>query len=161
MGDKAGYRDDGSRIRRPDNARNTPPRAVAIRYGGRSALRRARLDRRTGEAKFELALIAERVAHLGGESEVTEPMLSIVRHSARLELLLALAHAEVVRSGVLDAKGELSGAVDAFLSIGKELREALKVIGLERRAKQVPSLADYLAGRDHAEGKQQTGEALT
>jgi len=163
MSRKVGYRMDGSRVKRPDSARLAKPKAVAIRHGGMGALRGARLDRRTREAKFELGVIGARVAHLGGESQVSEPMLSIVRQSARLELLLALAYAEVVRKGVLNAQGELSGAVDAVLSIGRELREALRAIGLERRAKQVPSLPEYLAARaaaGEAPTEKETGEVL-
>jgi hypothetical protein len=87
-------------------------------------------------------------------------MLSVIRQSARLELLLAIAYAEVTRRGVLDARGELSGAADAFLSIGKELREALKVIGLERRAKQAPTLEDYLDGRSPAKDPNGTQQAV-
>lgn len=80
-----------------------------------------------------------RSRHLGEGEE--DKWASLVRHSARLELLATLAWAEVVRHGCLE---EAPGAFAAFLTAGRELREVLKLLGLERRAKPVPDLKTYL-----------------
>ena len=132
------------RPRHPASAKNGRPHAVTMKYGGTSALRAARVDQRTPEAHFENNKIAARVQHAGGADVVTEPLLSIIRHSARLELLVALAYAEVLRVGVVH-DGAVSGAFQAFLTAGRELRGTLELIGLERKQKPVPSLAEYLA----------------
>ena len=123
-------------------------RLVTITHGGTkgSALRRARLDRRTLEGRFEEGLIAQRVLHLGGRDSIAEPLYSVVRHSVRLELLVTLAWAECRRAGVLAAEtGALSGAAQAFVSIGRELRGTLEMIGLERRQTEVLDVAGEIA----------------
>ncbi|OGA65668.1 MAG: hypothetical protein A3G81_05305 [Betaproteobacteria bacterium RIFCSPLOWO2_12_FULL_65_14] len=84
--------------------------------------------------------------HLGGRDSIAEPLYSVVRHSVRLELLVTLAWAECRRAGVLAAEtGALSGAAQAFVSIGRELRGTLEMIGLERRQTEVLDVAGEIA----------------
>lgn len=143
---KRRYNPDGTRVARLVVAAPARPRKVAYTHAGKSGLRRggAQIDRRTREARFENDVIAQRVLHLGGRDAITEPLMSVVRHSARLELLVALAWGHVLRAGVLNQEGDLSGAFQAFLSAGRELRSVLETIGLERKAKPVLTLQEYL-----------------
>jgi hypothetical protein len=141
----------------PQSAENAKPRRVALRYGAHSALMSAEivLDQRTREGKFERAVIERRIAHCGGAENVTEPLMSCIRHSARLELAVALCWAEVRRGRLLNENGEPSGALRAFLVCGRALGETLRLLGLERRERPVPNLEDYLRGEPPAapEGK--------
>jgi hypothetical protein len=92
----------------------------------------------------------ELVAHLGGESEVSAPMKSLLEHCARLRVLQYLCWAELERGGAF-RDGQVSPAIGAWLSAVKAEKDTLMAIGLERKQK-VATLADYLreAGEDAA-----------
>jgi hypothetical protein len=86
-------------------------------------------------------------AHLGGEENVTGPQRVLIDHCARLHVLKRLAWDELSRSGAF-RNGEPRPAYDAFRRAAADERSVLVMLGLERRAKEVPDLQDYLAARN-------------
>lgn len=106
----------------------------AARHPWRTYWRRRALRR---EDRWVLTLVADYIpdliAHKGGESEITatEQRLVELAAAARVCWLLALSHQR-------DAECARFMAVE---------RSCLRDLGMERRAKPVPSLASILAGK--------------
>lgn len=138
------------RPKSPESAPNGRPHALSIRHGGTSALRRARLDKRTAEARYEVQVIAALTHHLGGAARITTPQSILIEHTARLRLLAELAMSEVRRSGVTGKAG-LSGALAAYLATTREMRHCLETIGLARVELPAPSASELLAGTNMPE----------
>lgn len=117
----------GSRRVRRRNSANAKPKAVTLRHGGRSALRAARIDRRSPEWRHESRTNAALLARLGGPSKVVahEDLMKAL-HCARLELLGELAWGDVYRTG--DATGP---AAQTYLALTREIRALLDSLGLE------------------------------
>jgi hypothetical protein len=96
-------------------------------------------------------LVKLHLSDLGGDDAVSEAERSIVRRAAtltveleRLELAFALA-------------GEAAPEqIDLYQRTANSLRRLLESVGLERRAKTVPTLAEHLANleREQAEREQ-------
>lgn len=102
------------------------------------------LDHRTAFARDLRARESGIVADLGGNVSYLER--SLVRRGLFLEVLIRRAEARVATGKTLepDELGRLTQSVNALLGIWKSL-------GLKRRARDVPSLHDYLRQRTNAE----------
>src|SRR2546425_3731378 len=135
------------RTKRPDAARNARPRKILLRHASDSrALRYADLDLRSTAGKEYTASKAMLTAHLGGQENVTGPQRVLIDHCARLHVLTRLAWDELSRSGAF-RNGEPRPAYDAFRRAAADERSVLTMLGLERRAKDVPDLQDYLRSK--------------
>src|SRR2546427_1632887 len=133
------------RTKRPDAARNARSMKILLRHASDSrALRYADLDLRSTAGREYAATKATLTAHLGGE--VTAPQAILVDHAARLHVLTRLAWDELSRSGAF-RDGEPRPAYDAFRRAAADERSVLVTLGLERRAKDVPDLQDYLRSK--------------
>ncbi len=110
-------------------------------------MRYADLDLRSTAGKEYAATKAVLTAHLGGEENVTAPQRTLIDHAARLQVLTRLAWDELTRSGPFK-HGETRPALDAFRRIAADLREVLRTLGLERRAREIiPDLATYIEAK--------------
>jgi hypothetical protein len=127
-----------NRVKNSCSAANAKPKAVVLRHGHHSALAWARLDRRSREHKYITTHAAALVQHLGGVDEITLPIGELVEQAARLRLLEAVAWAEVVKGGLI-INGVASAAYEAFLKLSARRTDLLVTLGLERKARRVPT----------------------
>jgi hypothetical protein len=136
----------GSRGKRPDSAANARPHKVSIQgHGGTShALMRDPLDLRTRVGKAYRLHMQALTEHVGGSP--TTPEQSLIDQAARLRVLAAIAWREVSKKGCFGKEGALLPAVDAFRAAIRDERDVLRMLGIERRAKPLPTLSEYLAG---------------
>lgn len=154
MGGKRRAINRPQRIVRPDaaaNARKSPK--IRVVHGGKStALLKGEFDLRTKIGREHKTRLAVMKAHMG--DDLTAPLERIADQAVRLSLLEDIAWAELSRaSSIVNSKGDgLNPAFDAVLRAAREHRNVLEIIGLQRKAKQVPTLAEYLASRESTEG---------
>jgi len=147
-----------TRPRRLANGKYVPVRNTASRANGRGktvivkhagdshALRLGRLDMRSDMGKMFQSRVQLLTQHLGGPSELTVPQSTLVEHCARLYLLRRAAWDEVMRSGAY-RDGVPRPAVDSYRRVAGDEVEVLKLLGIERRVKQVPDLDSYLRSK--------------
>jgi hypothetical protein len=109
----------------------------------------ATFDMRSAVGKAYRACIVELTAHLGGDP--TAPQRILLDQAARLSLLCSLASAELARLGAFERSGELRPAFDGYRKAAADLRDVLKMLGLERKEKAVPTLEQYLSERAEEE----------
>jgi hypothetical protein len=116
---------------------------VYITHGlGSQALLRDPLDLRTAVGKAYHAHKAMLRSHVGGDP--TPPQEKLIDQAARLAVLSDVAWSELARIGRLIKGDALHPAFEAFLKATREQRDVLRLLGLDRRKKDVPSLHDYL-----------------
>lgn len=102
-------------------------------------------DRRSALGKVFAAEAHALTQHVGNP---TLPQARLIEQGARLHLLEAMAWAEVVGAGrLIGTDGAPHPAVDVLLRTMRERREVLRLLGLQRAPKQVPSLHDYLQNK--------------
>ncbi len=146
--------------RNPASRRNARPKAIKIFRSGLSsrALRHGVFHRGTVVGKAYVARQAALTAHLGGDPTVPQEML--ISQAARLWLLGQFAWLEISRFGAFRDGKARTAIVDAYLRVAAHERAVLALIGLDRKAKQLPSLEDYLSGAEPVEAaKQPEGES--
>ena len=145
MGRVRGYRRDGSRIKRPDARANARPRKVLIKHGSNShALMHAPFDMRSVVGKAYQHRVRELSAHIGGEPNAVQRTL--IDHGARMHLLTRMAWRELSTHGAY-RHGSPTPANDAYRRAAADERSVLLLLGLDRKAKEVPELSEYLASK--------------
>lgn len=133
------------RVKRPDSAALARPRKIIMVHAGSSAaFRTGVFDGRTKLAKLYKQHVAALEAHLGGD--LTPPQSRLVDQAARLALLNELIWGEIDKQGVFK-DGDVRPAVDAYLKATQQERDVLRLLGIERREKLLPTLSEYLAGK--------------
>lgn len=95
------------------------------------------LDRRTGLAQEIHRRYADLTNDLGGEAALSYQQKALVSRALFVELNLQKQEAALAAGGELDT-GSYTQSVNSLLGL-------LKTLGLERRSKDVPDLASYLA----------------
>jgi hypothetical protein len=138
---------DGRRVayKRADARANAMPRKVfPVHAGAAKVLRKGVIDRRGTLGHAFYGELANLRTHIGGDP--TLPLARLIEQGAMLHLLQAMAWAEVQTAGrLIRTDGTAHPALDVLLRTMRERREVLKLLGLERRAKPIPSLQEYLA----------------
>lgn len=134
-------------VKRPDSAKNARPHKVFPVHGGAAkVLRQGVLHRGGTLGKAYGTELAGLTAHVGGDPSL--PQARLIEQGARLHLLEAMAWAEVQGArGLIRADGTAHPALDVLLRTMRERREVLKLLGLNRKAKDVPTLQEFLAQR--------------
>lgn len=102
-------------------------------------------DGRTKVAKLYKQHVAALEAHLG--SDLTPPQSRLVDQAARLALLNELIWADIDRHGVFK-NGDARPVVDTYLKAAKEERDVLRLLGVQRHQKPIPTLDEYLQAKD-------------
>lgn len=97
----------------------------------------AGVDMRTHGGRRFKELCADLVHHLGDDP--TAPQQAIIRRAAALAVWCEQAETGQAQGQDLD--------IAAYSTASNTLRRLLTDLGLERRAKDVTTLADYIAGR--------------
>ncbi len=132
------------KVIRRDAARNARPKKLLLRHGGNSrALRYADLDLRSTAGREYRARVQALTTHLGGAEAVSTPQRILIDHAARLHLLGRLAWDELSRTGAFK-DGNPRPAYDTYRRAAADERSVLTVLGIERKAKYVPDLHDYI-----------------
>ena len=113
-----------------------PGNVASLRHGASSA---------RPEAVAALnARVAAIVADLGGPDAVGTLAAGMVERHARLELVDDYLFANVQRLGPLTGKGRTRAALTAWLAVVDRLQKSAMALGLERKAKRVPSLQEVM-----------------
>jgi hypothetical protein len=147
---------------------NPPPTQRRRRYSRsgfyalRSTLRQLgprTIDRRTSLGKHLAAWRADLVTDLGGEAALSTQQRALVDVIVRQKLLLESVDAWLLVQPTLvnSRKRTLLPVVRERQALADSLARYLAQLGLERRAKPVPSLDDYLRQRGPHTGAESTG----
>jgi|GEM_PF-4965742 len=102
-----------------------------------------RADKRSRVGKALLAEMDALREHVG---EPSYPQVILIEQGARLRLLESLFWGEINDTARLVGPDGVVPAVDAMRSIGRELRQTLSLLGLERVTRDV-TLRDIVDGR--------------
>ena len=125
--------------------RNERPVLVKHASGSR-ALVRARFDMRSTVGKAYRQSVDELVHHLGGPGEVSTVERRLIDNASRVLALKLLALDEMNRTGAF-RDGAPTAAHEAYRRAIAEESAMLRSLGVTRRAKNVPALADYIASK--------------
>jgi hypothetical protein len=146
-------------LRSPDGTEIKPAKIAKTkqftRYGRRRLVNRTSLDGRTAVAKVYDQLVAQIHADLGGRDRLSAIELSLVEAFAGASVTLdhintrLLSGAEVTQVLV----GMAAVASSTMVRVANKL-------GIERRAKIVPSLDEFLAMRARARGEKPKEEIV-
>jgi hypothetical protein len=138
------------RDKNPASAANARPKKVIVSHGGASQLvLRAAFDMRSRLGRAYAAAHSALVAHLG--SDLTAPQAALVDQAARLRLLTQIAWSELQATGAF-RRGEVAPAFDAFRRAAADERAVLALLGIQRHAREVPTLHEYLSNRPTTDG---------
>jgi len=132
------------------SAKNGKPKKIFPVHGGASKVLRSGVLHAggvLGRAFYDE--VKGLTAHLGGDP--TRPQARLIEQGGRLHLLEAMGWAEVLGAGCLiRPDGSPYPAVDVLLRVMRERRETLKLLGLKRHTKLVPTLQEVLQGGGNA-----------
>jgi hypothetical protein len=93
--------------------------------------------------EFRAQVIADR----GGLDNLSAVEQGFVRRLAELETVARLLASDLAARGVLTAKGRVRGVYVQWLATLDRWAKYAERVGLERRAKPVPTIAEYLDAR--------------
>jgi hypothetical protein len=99
----------------------------------------AKLDGRTAIARVIRDRLDELQTDLGGRDSLSYQQRSLTKRAIWMEAIIEQQEIALSKGEEVD-QGKLTQAVNSLIGL-------LKTLGLERRAKDVPSLAEYLATR--------------
>jgi hypothetical protein len=127
---------------------------VRVRLAGFSAI-----DRRTAAARETLAFRRDLIAAQGGEADLSPQRRRLTDMAVRAALLL-----DHVDAWILGQRSLVNGRTKALLpivvqrqSLADHLAKLLDKLGLERRARPVPALADYVREKYGPSGPETVG----
>jgi hypothetical protein len=134
---------------KPNAGQFTAGNTKSLKHGlyserGRQALLRGQ------ESRLEV-LAADRtelVSDLGGIEATGVLKRKAVDKTLQLEVVADTLVSNLIREGVLTAKGQSRAALSAYLSVVDRLMRLYQMLGMERRQKSVPSLEAFLQQRD-------------
>jgi hypothetical protein len=117
-----------------------------LEHGGRSVeVRLALIDaRRAALAESRQAIFAD----LGGAENVGRLKADLVERYLETSLIAQWLGGNLLVDGVLTTKGRARAAASFYLQVLDRISRLTAALGLERRAKAVPSPLDYIEGRD-------------
>lgn len=119
-------------------ARRHGVRAFQLR--GEAALE---ADQRAALEAFRAGLVADQ----GGCSELTTIGAGYVRRLCDVEAICALMAADLAARGILTQRGRVRSTYAAFLQVIDRWDRLAQRLGIGRRERRIPSLAEYLAQR--------------
>lgn len=87
-------------------------------------------------------------ADMGGTAELSALARASVREAARLEVIVAVLGDELLARGTLTGKGKCRAATMVYLQTLDRFTRLASTLGLSRRAKALPTIQDYMRGRE-------------
>jgi hypothetical protein len=119
-----------------------------------STLGRRTIDRRTTVGRQLAAWRADLAADLGGADQLSTQHRALLDEAVKLKLMLDSIDAWVLSqpSLVNKAKRALLPVVRDRLALVGQLQSLLRDLGLERKAREVPTLANYIERRTPTDG---------
>ena len=93
------------------------------------------------------------ISDRGGESELSTLELSYVEKLGDIDVTIRLLTHDIAVNGLLTKSGGVRGVYDKLLAGLAAFDRYAQRVGLERRAKQVPSLSEVMSRGDHADGE--------
>ena len=97
------------------------------------------------------ALLAEReaaiVADLGGAGNLSTIKREVITRFLQTSVVADFLGSNIVKHGVLTTKGKTRAAVTTYLQVVDRLTRLALTLGLERQAKRVPSIEEFLRQR--------------
>lgn len=128
--------------KRPDAAKNARTPRITLVHGGAAKVAAGRvIDRRTRLGKEDELHQTELTAHVGGEPTVAQRELIV--QASWFRILRGIAFAELMEAVEAGQPISQHPALDAIYKAAHQQREALKLLGLDRKAKDI-SLKDVL-----------------
>lgn len=118
----------------------------------KSGLRSSQLLQQPDVAAWHREQVDAITADLGGESELTAMKRASVREAARLEVLLDAMGTDLLERGVVTGKGRTRAMTSAYLSVLDRFVRLSAALGLERKAKQALTPAEYWQTRQEESG---------
>ena len=125
---------------RQENGQAGEGNTLNLRHGLRSSQLLEQPDMATWHAEQVAAITMD----LGGDSELTALGRASVREAARLEVILGALGDELLTGGVLTGKGHMRAATTVYLQVLDRFVRLSAALGLERRARKVPSLGQVM-----------------
>jgi hypothetical protein len=116
------------------------------------------IDRRTLAARELLAWKAELERDLGGTENLSVQKRTLIEKAARLCLYIDSVDHWILEQPSLIRKRAILPAVMQRQTLVDGLARTLRDLGLERQAKPLPSLAEYLARDESVTEKEPAGE---
>jgi len=150
---RASVPDRPQRPRRVKDGRLVPiksdpvSRKVRIVTGIDSRAIRGELDQRFAFAKMISTYEREYREHVGSDSVVLQ---DLCRSAAIHKAVFNLALSRLSDAGPLDGEDGARAAYEAWRRADADLRDVLRLLGLERKAKEVPDLRTYIAHKAQA-----------
>lgn len=135
------------------NGRAAPGNALALRTG----LRSKRLMDAPDIVAWHQAQVKAITTDLGGEDALTALKRGAVREAARVEVILAALGDNLLAQGTLTGKGKTRSATMVYLHTLDRFVRLVQLLGFERRARRLPSPAEWLAGRVATTGQDSDG----
>ena len=123
---------------RPCDTPEVAPRKGRSRVSNGNVLI-AGVDQRSPWVRRCKDILREHVADLGGVDNCSAAERSIIRRAAVLTTELEQLETQFALAGQADA-----GQLEVYQRCANSLRRLLEAVGLQRRAKEVPSLSEYL-----------------
>lgn len=99
-----------------------------------------KLDGRTNLAKVVTERLHSLMQDLGGVDSLSYQQRSLAKRAIWLEAIIEQQEAALSRGEEID-QGKLTQAVNSLIGL-------LKTLGLERKSKDVPSLADFIKSKE-------------
>ena len=139
--------DDGPPAERADHkTRFQPGNTKAWKDGSRSKRTLSLELPEQAEARAALGERVETIARdLGGRESLSQVAVGMVERHAKLELVADYLFSNIQRLGPLTGKGHTRAALTNWLQVVDRLQRSAVTLGLERRSKRVPSLAEVMS----------------
>jgi hypothetical protein len=149
-------KDEQRRSPRHSHGMNALKRAV-------SALGRRTIDKRTTVGKQLVAWRSDLLADLGGIEAVSTQELALVEEAVKMKLLLNSAAGWMLAQPSLvdNRKRALLPVVRDYQALVNVLRGLLTDLGLKRRSRELPSLAQYVASKADSAATVQAGSDVS
>ena len=113
------------------------------------------VDHRIGEMRRLRDCVAASVSDLGGPDNVSHAERVLIGRASMLTVLVEMMEQGFARNRMKVTSVDL----DQYQRAVSCLRRVLETLGLQRRAKPIPSLSDYLEGRVHEDRENAEAQA--
>ena len=127
------------------------PNAGRFKPGNTASLRHGRYSQQIVDtAAFKAALVAmeaEKTADLGGADALSSNQRDLLRLLIKTLSIEGHLWQRIEQEGPLSAKGQSRAVLSAWTAVSDRIVKLATTLGLERKAKRVPSIEDFIRER--------------